>query len=257
MLKNKLQKCVEAIGGEYAYVIKNLNTGETFTNKENIVVPSASLIKMLVMIEVFRQIKEGKLTLSKRLSVKPEEKVAYSVLEFLDFENTYTLLDMVKLMIIYSDNTAANILIDLVGMENVNKCIEELGLKKTRLQRKMIDLKAREECRENYTTAAEMADIMERLYMGEIIDKKNSDLILNIMKGQGDESMMRVDLPDDIVIARKSGELESLNHDIAIVYGNKCNYIYVFFVWGTETNNNAREILQKTSKIVYDYFQIY
>lgn len=256
MLMNELQKCVKEIGGECAFVIKNLNTDISYSYNENNIVPSASLIKIMVMIEVMTQVKEGKLSLNMRLSIKENEKVPYSVLEFLDCGNTYTLLDLVKLMIIYSDNTAANMLMDLVGMENVNNCIKGLGLKKTNLKRKMMDLKAREEGRENDTTAGEMADIMMRLYKGEIVNKQYSTLILDIMRGQGDESMMRVDLPDDIEIARKSGELENLDHEMAIVYGDNCNYLYIFFAWGTETNNDARKILQKTSKIVYDYFQI-
>lgn len=254
MLREELIRYQELLDVQSAFVIRNLSTGETVTYNENLIVPSASLIKVPVMIEAFRQIKSGMLAPDLRLSVDPNEIVAFSVLEFLDNNNTYTLLDLIKLMIIYSDNTAANILINFLGMNNVNTCIRELGLQETTLQRKMMDTVSRKQGKENLTTAGEMADLMERLYRGEIIDNTYSKQMLDIMKGQADECMMRVDLPDEITIARKSGELENLDHEIAIVYGSHCDYLYIFFVWDTKSNNDARQILQRTSKIVFDYF---
>lgn len=254
MLKEELIRYTELIGAQSAFVIRNFNTGETVAHNETLVAPSASLIKIPVMIETFRQIISGLLDPDLRLSVAPDEIVAFSVLEFLDSNNTYSLLDLIKLMIIYSDNTAANILIDFLGMGNVNNCIQGLGLKDTKLQRKMMDAASRKQGKENLTTAGEMAELMIRLYRGEIIDNSYSGQMLDIMKGQADECMMRVDLPDEITIARKSGELENLNHEMAIVYGNQCNYLYVFFVWDAQSNNEARQVLQRTSKIVFDYF---
>ncbi|MEL7655269.1 MAG: serine hydrolase [Bacillota bacterium] len=254
MLREELIRYTELCGVQSAFVIKNLNTGEAVTYNEDLVVPSASLIKVPVMIEAFRQIKSGLLAPDLRLSLNPNEIVAFSVLEFLDSDNTYTLLDLIKLMIIYSDNTAANILINFLGMSNVNTCIRELGLKETKLQRKMMDTVSRKKGKENLTTAGEMADLMIRLNRGEIIDNIHSGQMLDIMKGQADECMMRVDLPDEIAIARKSGELENLNHEMAIVYGPRCCYLYVFFVWNASSNNESRQILQRTSKLVFDYF---
>lgn len=254
MLKEELILYTDLLGVKSAFVVKDFSTGKTVSFNEGLVVPSASLIKVPVMIEAFRQIRSGVLSPDQRLSIKSEEVVPFSVLEFLDCGNSYTLLDLIRLMIVYSDNTAANILMELVGMDNVNACIRDLGLKETKLQRKMMDSESRKAGKENYTTAGEMADIMIRLYQGEILDKESSEQMLAIMKGQGDECMMRVDLPDEMVIARKSGELENLNHEIAIVYGKQGDYLYVFFVWDARSNNDSRQILQRTSKIVYDYF---
>lgn len=254
MLKEELIRYTELLSVQSAFVIRNLDTGESIGHNENLVVPSASLIKVPVMIEAFRQIESGVLNPDSRMSVNPEKVVPFSVLEFLDSRNTYTLLDLIRLMIIYSDNTAANLLIDLLGMAKINGCIQELGLKETKLQRKMMDSESRKNGLENLTTAGEMAELLIRLNRGEIIDSSRSGQVLEIMKGQADECMMRVELPDEIPIARKSGELENLNHEMAIVYGKRFNYLYVFFVWDASSNNESRQILQRTSKIVYDYF---
>lgn len=256
MLREELIRYTELLGVQSAFVIKNLKTDETVTYREKLIVPSASLIKVPVMVEAFRQIEAGTLDPGSRIAIKPEEVVPFSVLEFLDSKNTYTLLDLIRLMIIYSDNTAANIMIDLLGMDRINRCIQALGLRNTMLQRKMMDAVSRKEGRDNLTTAEDMADLMVRLYHGTILGESPSRRMLDIMKGQADECMMRVDLPDEIIIARKSGELENLDHEIAIVYGGHCDYLYVFFVWGANSNNDARQILQKTSKIVYEYFNL-
>jgi beta-lactamase class A len=254
MLREQLIRYTDLLGVKSAFVIMDFKTGETVTFNEGLVVPSASLIKIPIMVEAFRQMQSGLLDPDQRISVKPDEVIAFSVLEFLDSLNTYTLIDLIKLMIIYSDNTAANLLIDLLGMERINVCIRELGLSETRLQRKMMDAESRKNGRENLTTAAEMADIMIRLERGEILNDVSSKQMLDIMKGQADECIMRVDLPDEIPIARKAGELENLNHEAAIVYGGGFKYLYVFFVWDAQSNNESRQIVQRTSKIVYDYF---
>ena len=256
MLREELVRYTELFGSECAFVIKNFNTGHTFSYRDDLTVSSASLIKVPVMIEAFRQAKSGNITMDQRISVRPEEKAAYSVLEFLDPENSYTILDLIKLMIIYSDNTAANLLIRLLGMDTINQCLRDLGLTSTVLRREMMDFSAREKGLENETTAGEMAELMLRLYHEKLLDPVSDKSMLEILKGQADECMMRVDLPDDMVIARKSGELENLNHEMAIVYGEKSNYLYVFFVWDSRSNNESRQILQKTSKLVFDYFEI-
>ena len=120
-------------------------------------------------------------------------------------------------MIVYSDNTATNVLIDLFGMDGINSTIRELGYSDSVLQRKMMDFRAAEEGRQNFTSVKEMLDLMERLYEDRLLGSPYDGQMLDIMKGQADETMMRQELPDELVIARKSGELDALDHDIAIV----------------------------------------
>lgn len=254
MLKNQLITSANQLGGTCAFVVANLNTGETIVHEENRLLPSASLIKVPILLEVLRRVKEGSLSLSQRFSVKPEDKKAYSVLEFLDCAQTFSLRDLLNLMIVYSDNTATNVLIHEVGMDSVNQFLRAEGYNKTTLNRCMMDFLAREQGRENVTTASEMAGMLHRLYEGSLLGAEYDSLALTILCGQADECMMRVDLPDEVKIARKSGELESLNHEMAIVYTEKTDYLYVFFAYGTASNNESREILQHTSKMVWDYF---
>lgn len=254
MLKDDILKSIDLKKARFAFVIKNLRTDECISYNEKKIVPSASLIKIPVMAEIMRQIKEGKLSLKQRIRVGRDVKVPFSILTMLEDDNQYSLNDIMTLMIVQSDNTAANILIDLAGMDNVNNLIKMMGLEDTILQRKMMDYNARKEGRENLTTALDMAKIMELLYKGEVIDKKSSDHMLDIMKKQLDTSMMMLNIPDETVVAHKTGELDYLEHDAGIVYLKDMEYIFCVLVWDAVTNNYARQAIGSISEVVYNYF---
>lgn len=255
MLKKQLLEAISHTDTECAFIIRNLKTGQVWSHREKEYIRSESLIKVFIMMEAVKRIKNGSLSVDSEIPVQADDVVPFSVLEFIKPRN-YHLEELLRLMIVYSDNTATNVLMDFLGTGSINSSIRDAGFEKSVLQRKMMDFGSAEEGRENYTTPEEMADFMERLYEQRMLGGIYDDLMLDIMKGQCDETMMREHLPDEIIIARKSGELDGLNHDIAIVYGEKCDYIYAFFVWGACSNNEARAIIGDTSKIVYDFMNV-
>lgn len=254
MLKDKLIAEAKLRNAQCSFVIADLKGTDTWEYRSDVTVPSASLIKIFLLIEAVRRQKEQTLILQEMIAVSREHIVPFSVLEFLE-PREYTVGELLRLMMVYSDNTATNVLMDFLGMDRINQCIRELGCTESLLCRKMMDFQAAREGRENRTAAGEMAELLKRLYEGRLLGEPYDTQILDIMKGQADECMMRTELPDEIVIARKSGELDCLDHDIAIVYGRQTHYLYCFFVWDAASNNEAREILAKTSKIVYDFFE--
>ncbi|OAA92880.1 serine hydrolase [Clostridium coskatii] len=254
MLYEKILAAIDLKKLNCAFVIENLKTGEKIAYNENVVVPSASLIKIPIMMEILNQVKEGKLSLKQRITVEDNVKVPFSILNLLESGNSYTLKDVITLMIIQSDNTAANILMDLAGMDNVNNYVKNLGIKNTVLQRKMMDSEARKEGRENKTTAAEMAKFFEIIYKGEKAKGSYSVIMKNILTSQLDNSVMRLNIPDDTLIAHKTGDLDGISHDAGIVYLPNVDYIFCGLTWDAVTNNFARETIGKISKIAYDYF---
>lgn len=253
MIKDKLVDCLKENNVKGSFIIKNLKTQEAWLYNETEIVPSASLIKLFILIKAFEEIRDKGIDLDTEIQVDKKDIVPFSVLEFLK-PRKYTLEEMLNLMIVYSDNTATNVLIDYFGITAINRTIKELKFNDSMLQRKMMDFDAAKEGKENFTSAKDMAKILESLYNNQLLGAPYDSQMLTIMKGQADETMMRNDLPDEIVIARKSGELDNLDHDVAIVYTEKLDYIYVFFSWGAESNNQAREILAQTSKMVFDYY---
>lgn len=239
----------------YSISIKDLKTGISYNYNENQVVSSASTIKLLIMAEIMNLVNQNVLSLKQRVTIDKVKKVPYSILTMLEDENSYSLKDIITLMIIQSDNTATNILIDLAGMNNINNYIRELGLLNTVLQRKMMDFNARNEGRDNFTTSKDMANFMELLYDKKIINENYSRLMLDILKMQLDRSMAYMYVPDEVIIAHKTGELDCIENEVGIFYTEKKDYIFSMLTWEAESNNYAREIVGKTAKIVYDYFE--
>ncbi len=254
MLKERLIKEAEIGKADCAFVIKDLKGDYFCSYRDNEVVKSASLIKIFIMAEAVDRIKNGDLTLDTEIPVAKEDIVDFSVMLFLK-PRSYQLEELLRLMIVYSDNTATNVLIDYLGIDAINAKIRKMGFEKTILQRKMMDFASAKEGKENYTVPAETADFLQRLYDGKLLGGEYDELMLDIMKGQADEDLMRDELPDEIPIARKTGELDCLDHDIAIVFGEKTDYIYCYFGWNAVSNNEARHLLGVTSKIVYDFFE--
>ncbi len=158
-------------------------------------------------------------------------------------------------MVVYSDNTATNVLVDYFSMSSLNELMQQIGCKTSVIQRKMMDFAAAEEGRQNYTSVIDMASLFERLYQGKLLGQPFDAQMLDIMKGQADEEAMRRDLPDELIIARKSGELDALDHDIAIVSRRKAKLYLRIFSWETGDNNRGRKVLAETSRLVFDYFQ--
>lgn len=254
MLKDLIFNSIDFKDMEFAFVINNLTTGELLCHRENEVVSSASLIKIPIMGEVLRQVNEGRLALDRRIVVHEENKVPYSILTELSTGNSYSLRDVITLMIIQSDNTATNILIDLAGMDNINRLIKNIGLSDTVLMRKMMDFEARLQGRDNYTTALDMAKILEKIYNNKLISSEYSKLMMDILKKQLDDSMIRLFIPEETVIAHKTGGLDGIEHDAGIVFSEKCDYIFCTLTWNAKSTYKSRAVIGQISRIVYDYY---
>lgn len=255
MLEKLVLQAVDFTKLKCAFMIKNFKTGKYVSYNENAMVPAASLIKIPIMAEILRRVKAGQLSLKQRISVKEADKVPFSILSMLETGNNYSINDLLTLMIVQSDNTAANILIDIVGISAINELLNHLNLESTILRRKMMDFDARKAGKENFTNARDTARLLELLYRGEVVDETTSAYIIEIMKKQLDHCMMRLYIPDETVIAHKTGELDRLSHEAGIVYHEYGDYIFVVLIWDAASNNLARQSIGQISKTVYDYFR--
>ncbi len=243
------------LNAEIAVVYHDFETGNRIDINSERTFRSASLIKVPIMIEVMNQVNQGKLKLTDMIQIDNKDKVKYSIVTDLD-TNFYMLKDLVTLMIIVSDNSATNILIDIVGMDNVNKTIKSLNLNNTILQRKMMDFEAAKKGFENRTSPKNMELIFEKLYKSEILSEDLSTLMLDILIKQKDCTMLKRYLSGDTKVAHKSGDLDRLNHDIGIFYTDSGNYLLGIFVENAIDNTESMDIIGKISKIVYDYREV-
>lgn len=255
MLNEVIQKCTSKYKIDCALVVKNLKTGESFKLNENKVIPSASIIKVFIMGEIFNKISKGEMSLGQEVSINRDDMVPYSILSLMDNGHSFTIRELITLMIAQSENTATNVIIDKVGMESVNTFIKSCGFKYTELQRKMIDMKALKEGKNNFTTAQETAEYLELLYNGKIINKEYSEIMINIMKKQLDNSAIRRYLKDQVPIAHKTGEVWGVKHDVGIFFANKCDYIFSLLTWyDIEQYKYVDDFIGEMAAEVMEYF---
>jgi beta-lactamase class A len=256
MLSQKLEKVICGAKGNIGVVLKDLQRDQwicDFGGGHQI--SSASIIKILIMVEAMKQVDEGRFELEQEINIAAKDKVPHGILYDLTTK-TFTYLDLVMLMIIVSDNTATNVLIDLLGFDKINQSARTLGLEKTVLERKMMDSEAIKRGKQNKTTPRDMVCLLESIYRKKILKPELCELMLDMMKRQKDLGMLKRYLPEDLSVAHKTGDLLNLNHDIGIFYLPKHTYLLGVFISEAESNLAAKQIIGKVSKCIYDHFQI-
>ena len=200
MLKSDILTLLNKFEGVYGIFIEDdtdiieINVDEIF--------PSASLIKLFILLALNRSNLNERIKISKNNCVAGE-----GILTRLEDNLILSVKDIATLMIILSDNMATNILIDYLGMDYINNVIKENGFKNTVLQRKMMDFNAVREGKENYTTPREVHQVLKLLY-------KNSmffDMLIN--QQLNNKISLYLSENENFIFAHKTGELKNIEHD--------------------------------------------
>lgn len=239
--------------GVMGVFVKDLTSGETFAVNADTIFPQASSIKIPILIALMRQAQDGKLDLADRIEIRPAGLVGGSgVLQFFsDGGSAVSLRDLAVLMVVLSDNSATNLIIDRVGMDNVNAMFDGLGLKGTRLARKMIDIGAERADRENRSTPRQMAALVEMLNAGKLLDAEHTKMALEILEYPKD-SPLHAGVPDTIAVAEKPGSLNGAQCDSGIVFLS--GRPYVISVMTTFNSTNGDSAISSVSARVFSYF---
>ena len=231
----------------------DLTNGRVFTYNADAVFPTASSIKIPIMIQVFRDVRAGKFSFSDKVTMGPKDYAGGSggpLQKALEKGTvTATVRDLLDGMIQYSDNSATNKLIDMVGMERVNALIRSFGLEQTRLRRKMMDTAAAVRGDENVSTPLEMVRIVRLIYSNQAADEGSCREMLNIMKQV--DAYMRPIIPGNIEVASKPGDLDGVRTETGLVLLPKRPFIVS--VMSTYLNDRVNPVGAVTG-IVFDYF---
>lgn len=223
-LQVKLAPLIAAHEGKVAVAIKQLKSGETFFHNADVPMPTASLIKLPIMVEAYRQAEAGKVDLQKTIALREEDKVPGSGILTQHFSPgmSLPLLDAIHLMIVYSDNTATNLVLDQIGLPATNGAMEKLGLANTKVHSKVFRgdtsiLPARsKEFGLGSTTAAEMVALLELLDQGKLAGEAGTKEMRRHLLACEDKRLSRHFAPE-IKVLQKTGSVTTVRTVAGII----------------------------------------
>lgn len=258
LLKQKTEKQLQEIVNSSPSLVGmmaiDLISGDSFSVNPDIVFAQASAIKIPILLEVYKQSSEKKFALTDERPLLAVNTVGGSgILNAMVDPVNLSIRNLCMLMIGLSDNSATNTLIDLVGLKNINETMKELGLKTTRVQRKMIDQAASLRNEENISTPEEAVKIMKLLYDGKFVNKAISDEILSILvKNPIENSKLARGVPSTVRIAFKPGGMGGVSTEWGIVYLGK--HPYAIAIMENYKTPAATDVFTPLSRTVFEYY---
>lgn len=267
-LEFSIRSEIENGKGTFAVAWKDLHTGEEFLINEDTVFHAASTMKTPVLIEVFKQANENRFHLSDSIIVTNQfysivdssifslsasddsERDLYSVLG-----SKKTIHDLVHRMIIRSSNLATNIIVGLIDARKVSETMRSLGAENIQVLRGVEDIKAYEAGLNNTTTASDLLMIYTHLATGELIDKSSNQAMIDILLDQRFNDIIPAYLPDEVIVAHKTGSITGVHHDSGIVFlPNGKRYVIVLLSKNLEDFDHGTKTMARISKLIYNYY---
>lgn len=287
----KIQEVVKELRGDIGIAFKDLTDGEEYHFNSDEWFATASTFKIFILVELFKQIEEGKISLDDRLTITADMQApGGGVLKDWDPGLNPTVKDLATVMIQISDNTATDLLFEKLGIENINQTMKDLGYDEINvvITAKEIlfslvgldseDLTewswpsilaeferrrgnalynengkfASDQKNNNVATPRCVNQLVSDLYYGKVLSEDSSSQILNIMKRQLYRNQIHKYLPKSVVVANKPGGVEGVRCDSGIVYGDR-PFAITCFSKNLEQFTEGEEAIAKISKIFFDY----
>ncbi|MDP2638401.1 MAG: serine hydrolase [Candidatus Levybacteria bacterium] len=252
LLGETISDALTGTHGTYGIVVKNLETGESYSLNEHAKFYSASLYKLWIMGTAYKQIKDDKLkendvlqstipALNEKYNIPPESA------ELKEGDIKLTVKDALSKMITVSDNYAALLLTEKVKLSNASSFLDRNGFRES-----VLGSSAKEGV--PTTTPHDIALFFEKLYKKQLVNESYSDKMIQLLKSQRLNEKLPKLLPDNIVVAHKTGELDEFTHDAGIVYAQNGDYIIVVL---SKSNDPplAEDRISNISQAVFNYFQ--
>jgi beta-lactamase class A len=252
-LESQLHRIGSAYSGKWTYALTDLGSGERIGLGGDDVMPTASLIKVPILVSLYRAVHEGSIRLADRIRYREDQRCLGSgVLIHLTPGVEMAVRDAAVLMIVISDNVATNMVIDLVGPERVNETMRRLGLNKTTLFQRLGDSKAGLDARKmSVSTGREMARLLELIARGEAVSPEASEDMLRIMRRQDYRhelsrllpwnELNKLDNHKENWVAEKGGSfLNGIRASGAIFHGPRGTFVLASFCEGGTRPGSGR-----------------
>lgn len=262
-LQRQIEEAIKGFNGDIGVYIKNLKNGKVVAINADTIFPTASIVKIPILIGIMDRLNRGELEYHQTLTYK--DSLLYEGVDILgSFKNDekIELSKVMMLMLTMSDNTASLWLQSLAGKgTRINEILDSLGFKATRVNSRT---PGREEARNTYgwgqTSPREMATLIERIVNGEIISPERSARMLRLLgRNYWDEEAVS-QIPSDVFVASKNGAVDESRSEVMFVNGRGARYIFCVCTKNNKDqswveNNEAWELTRKLSKLVWDHFQ--
>jgi beta-lactamase class A len=262
-LNDRVAEIVERFDGVMGVAIADLTDDRAILKNADRVFPTASSIKIAILLELYHQDQEartgvaGKAKLDDVYTFDPKDLVEDSQIMagLTPGVTRVTNRDLAQFMIAVSDNAAANILIDRVGRENVNAMLRSLGLAKTTLRRKMMDVAAARRGEENISTPQEIVRLLEAIYRGKALNKELTAAFIQQLSTLK-ESYIPRELPAGIQIANKPGNLEGVRTDSGILFVRNRPFAMSVMTAYDRDERVAEHAISEIALNAYHYFEM-
>lgn len=242
---------LRATRGRVGFWAKPLD-GEATGFNEDLPLVAASVVKVPVMVEAFRQFRAGLLDPDEQVTIRPEDRMpSCGALTYLSDKVRPTLMDLTTLMIILSDNTAANLMIDRVGVDAVNRTMEERGVPGICLRRKFFQPQLAALGITNTVTARGCGVLLEKMAKGELLGGEDDAKMLSILYNQRLNGKIPFFL-HGVKIAHKTGEDDGTTHDAALIQAKRP---FVLCMLSNDVDVPEYErLMQDTARELYEMY---
>ncbi|MGL4572346.1 MAG: serine hydrolase [Clostridium sp.] len=250
----EIKKYLESRIGTYGFFFEDLNRGFVYGYNENVQMVAAGCMKLPIAISLIKDVENGNVSFMDKINIEGADKV-YGTGIIHEFNaREYTVFELLVAMLIQSDNTAANKIIDIVGMEKINEYIIEMGLKNTVLNRKTTDERKEKPKVENLTTARDLSRIWKVLYDQTFLSKENSTMLIDILRRQQIKNKLALYIPDDLKyeISSKTGDKPGVENDTALIQLSKGTFAFTVLSMSIPNSVYGTVTLAKSGKMMWD-----
>jgi beta-lactamase class A len=253
ILEQKIQKVVDESQGRISLAIEFPT--HSITHHSEVQYSAASLIKLPILLEGFLQIQEGKLNPDEIITVPRTEKVGGAgILSHLSQQSKVTIHDLLTLMMIVSDNTAANLLFDRIGMSSIREMCKRIGLKETQLNRKMMDFDAMESGIDNRMCASDALSCLKAMDTNDMWHPNSRNSMLKMLHNQQLNQKLPAKINRDLIfVANKTGELPGVEHDCAVLRYNEQTVYAAVLIDGLKENEAGSKMLVRVGECLNEY----
>ena len=268
-LASQIQPLINQHEGDVSVLIRNLETGEQFAWRERVVVPTASLIKLPVMVTAYRRAESGLLDLSRQIELKDEDKVPGSGILSNHFSagTKISIRDAIRLMMRYSDNTATNLVIDQMGLPATSTQMEALGYPETQLHAKVyrsgtsIAPARSQKYGLGSTTATDIISLLTSIHRRTAATADSCEAMINHLLSCEDRGMLGRELPDGSWLAHKTGGVRNSRCDAGLLMTPKGMVAICVLTTKNKDQswsdaNAAHVLMGRLGKSTYDHFHM-